>query len=104
VLANFLQNGLRIAPKGSEIVVGARSEEGWTHFEVADRGPGVAEYELSSIFERFAQGGGQQRESGQVGLGLAISRRIVEQHQGMIWAENRHDGGARFCFALPAAA
>jgi signal transduction histidine kinase len=104
VMANFLQNGLRIAPKGSEIVVAARSDEGWTHFEVADRGPGVAEYELASIFEPFAQGTGPTREAGQVGLGLAISRRIVEQHNGMIWAENRQDGGARFCFALPAAA
>jgi signal transduction histidine kinase len=104
VLANFLQNGLRIAPNGSEIVVGARGEDGWTHFEVADRGPGVAEYELSSIFEPFAQGTCGKRESGQVGLGLSISRRIVEQHQGMIWAENRQNGGARFCFALPAAA
>jgi signal transduction histidine kinase len=99
-----LQNGLRIAPRGSEIVIGARTEAGWTHFEVADRGPGLAEYELSSIFEPFAQGTGAPREAGQVGLGLAISRRIVEQHEGMIWAENRQHGGARFCFKLPVAA
>ncbi len=106
VLANFLQNALRIVPTGSEITVGATGVPGWTHFVVADRGPGVAEYQLESIFDRFAQGEGRdaERSAGDVGLGLAISRRIVEQHQGQIWAENRHDGGARFCFALPTAA
>jgi signal transduction histidine kinase len=104
VLANFLQNALRIAPVGSEVVVHASAAEGFTHFVVADRGPGLAEYELESIFERFSQGRHAKREIGQVGLGLAISRRIVEQHQGLIWAENRDDGGARFCFALPTAA
>jgi signal transduction histidine kinase len=104
VLANFVQNALRIAPGGSEIVICATGADGFTQFEVADRGPGVPEYELNSIFERFAQGGSERREAGQVGLGLAISRRIVELHQGSIWAENRPDGGARFCFTLPTAA
>ncbi|MCA1645415.1 MAG: GAF domain-containing protein [Chloroflexi bacterium] len=106
VLANFLQNALGVVPTGSEITVGATAKPGWTHFTVADRGPGVAEYQLESIFDRFAQGEARDadRAAGQVGLGLAISRRIVEQHQGQIWAENRLDGGARFCFALPTAA
>jgi signal transduction histidine kinase len=104
VLSNFLQNAFRVAPHGSEVMVGVRQVDGWSEFEVADRGPGVREEELQSIFDRFAQGQTTTREAGQVGLGLAISRRIVEEHNGRIWAENRADGGARFCFALPAAA
>jgi signal transduction histidine kinase len=107
VLANFLQNALRLVPAGSEIVVQASAgKPGWTDFVVADRGPGVAEQDLESIFDRFAKGvgGDVERGAGEVGLGLSISRRIVEEHQGRIWAENRHDGGARFCFALPTAA
>ncbi|MDQ6673209.1 MAG: ATP-binding protein [Chloroflexota bacterium] len=107
VLTNFLQNALRLVPLGSEIVVrAAAGQPGWTDFAVADRGPGVAEQDLESIFEPFATGerGESERGVGEVGLGLAISRRIVEQHQGRIWAENRQDGGARFCFALPTAA
>ena len=104
VLTNFLQNAFRLAPSGSEIVVGASATPGWTQFEVADRGPGVPEAELDNIFERFARSRSSRREAGQVGLGLAISRRIVEEHSGRIWAENREDGGARFCFALPVAA
>jgi two-component system sensor histidine kinase KdpD len=107
VVTNFLQNAMRLAPSGSEITVRAsRALDGWTAFEVADQGPGVPDDQLVSIFERYRQGdAGARREPGSVGLGLAISRRIVEQHKGRIWAENRQDGaGARFCFALPAAA
>jgi signal transduction histidine kinase len=105
VLGNFVQNGLRYAPRGSEMVIAAVPVDDGTQFHVADRGPGVPEYELASIFESFSQGtSGVLREPGQVGLGLAISRRIVEQHRGKIWAENRRDGGAQFCFSLPKAA
>ena len=71
----------------------------------------IAKCEFSLTFrnapiDRFARGDGgdTERAAGEVGLGLSISRRIVEQHQGRIWAENRQDGGARFCFALPTAA
>jgi signal transduction histidine kinase len=111
VLSSFLQNALRMVPVGSEIVVHAvPGESGWTEFVVADRGPGVAEADLEAIFARFSKGQSKatgddlERAAGDVGLGLSISRRIVEQHQGRIWAENRPDGGARFCFALPTAA
>jgi signal transduction histidine kinase len=105
VVTNFLQNAMRLAPRGTEIVVGTRTEAGWTAFEVADRGPGVPGDQLQTIFERFKQGDPVNREAGQVGLGLAICKRIVEEHNGRIWAENRDDGegGARFCFALPTA-
>ena len=102
VLTNFLQNAMRVAPAGSEIQVAALPDGDYVEFAVADRGPGVPADQLETIFERFKQGHSTQREAGQVGLGLAISRRIVEQHNGRIWAENRADGpGARFCFALP---
>jgi signal transduction histidine kinase len=105
VLTNFLQNAFSVAPEGSEILVRASAAEpGWTHFEVADRGAGVPQAELEAIFERFTQSDSESHEAGTVGLGLAISRRIVQEHNGRIWAENRADGGARFCFALPNAA
>jgi len=103
VLANFLQNALRVSPSGAEILVGATGVPGWTCFMVADRGPGLPDDQAQTLFEPFRQGAGRDRErrAGEVGLGLAVSRRIVEQHRGMIWAENRPEGGARFCFALP---
>jgi len=103
VLANFLQNALRYAPAGSEVVVSAAPDGQQTRFTVADSGPGIPEAELAAIFEPFEQGQRRERGAGEVGLGLAISRRIVDEHHGQIWAENRPTGGSRFCFALPTA-
>ena len=102
VLANFLQNGLRFAPVGSEMVVSVTADGANTCFAVADSGPGIPDVDLKSIFEPFEQGQPRKAGSGEVGLGLAISRRIIEEHAGQIWAENRPGGGSRFCFALPA--
>jgi signal transduction histidine kinase len=103
VLANFLQNAVRIAPSGSELVVSATSANGCTTFSVADRGPGLPDGTAEALFDPFKQGSNRhaERRAGEVGLGLALSKRIVEQHNGRIWAENRSDGGARFCFSLP---
>ena len=58
------------------------------------------------LFEPFNQGDrgdsrSGARRAGSVGLGLAVAKRIVEQHQGRIWAEDRDGGGSRFSFALP---
>jgi len=104
VLANFLQNALRVSPPGSEIIVSAAAEPGRTVFAVADRGPGLPSGNADSLFEPFQQATGRdhERRAGEVGLGLALSRRIIEQHEGEIWAEPNPGGGARFCFALPA--
>jgi signal transduction histidine kinase len=106
VLGNLLQNALRLVPSNSEVLVAATSLPDWTCFMVADRGPGLPEDQLESVFRRYAQADsrGTERAAGNVGIGLALSRRLVEQHQGMIWAENREGGGTRFCFALPIAA
>jgi signal transduction histidine kinase len=105
VLANFLQNALRVAPSGSEILVTATALPDKTCFAVADRGPGLPAGRVERLFEPFNQGdnGGGERRAGNVGLGLSLSRRIVEEHHGLIWAENRDGGGSHFCFALPTA-
>lgn len=104
VLANLLQNALRVAPDGSTVRVAATTIPGWVCFMVADQGPGVPQGDLQRIFQRYQQAAGRSetRASGEVGLGLWLARQIVETHGGLIWAENRNEGGARFCFALPA--
>jgi two-component system sensor kinase FixL len=67
--------------------------------EIADTGPGIPESVLERLFSRFTttkdQGGG-------MGIGLSISRRIIEAHGGTLHAENRPEGGAVFRFSLPA--
>ena len=67
---------------------------------ISDNGPGLPKGQEEAIFEKFVRGTRESATPG-VGLGLAISRAIVEAHRGKIWAENNPAGGARFCFTLP---
>jgi signal transduction histidine kinase len=106
VFANLLQNALRVAPSESAITLTASAVDDKVMFMIADRGPGLGQVEPEKLFERYVQGENvaAARDPGDVGLGLWLSRRIVEAHGGAIWAETRADGpGARFCFTLPAA-
>ena len=73
-------------------------EEGWVRFEVADSGPGIPLELLPHVFDAFSPAG---RDRG-AGLGLAISKTIVEEIGGHIEAENRPTGGALFRIRLPA--
>jgi two-component system sensor histidine kinase KdpD len=100
VLVNLLENAVRYTPAGSPIELSASASPREVLIEVLDRGPGLAPGEESQIFDRFVRGGAATSRHG-AGLGLAISRAIVEAHDGRIWAENRAGGGAAFRFTLP---
>ena len=70
--------------------------------EVIDEGPGIPDEQLENIFERFKQvDTSDSRKKGGTGLGLAICRKIIEQHEGRIWAENNMNTGSSFYFTLP---
>src|SRR5919202_1677513 len=72
-------------------------------FKVKDRGRGIPEDKLESIFGRFQQvNASDSRDKGGTGLGLAICRSIVQQHGGYIWVESKLGEGSTFCFTLPA--
>ncbi|MFK7943621.1 MAG: stimulus-sensing domain-containing protein [Paracoccaceae bacterium] len=110
VIANLLGNALSFSPDGSTITVtGYLSKDGFVRVEVADEGPGIPPENLGSIFERFYSERPETEAFGNhSGLGLSISRQIIEAHGGQIWADNRGhiegaDGrtGALFTFALP---
>jgi two-component system sensor histidine kinase KdpD len=100
VLCNLLENAAKYTPAESEIHIGAATRGADLHISVADNGPGLAPGSEETIFEKFARGERESATPG-VGLGLTISRAIVEAHRGRIWAENIPAGGARFVFALP---
>ena len=99
VLFNLIQNAIRHTPADGSITVRAKGGPGGVEVEVADSGEGVPAGEGERVFEAFYRGEGSRSEEG-AGLGLAISRAIVEAHGGRIWLEDAHPG-TRVRFTLP---
>jgi two-component system sensor histidine kinase KdpD len=100
VLYNLLENAAKYTPAGTSITVAAETVDGDMVVSVTDRGPGIPKGKEEAIFDKFTRGVQESATPG-VGLGLAISRAIVEAHHGHIWATNVPDGGARVAFTLP---
>jgi len=108
VFRNVIGNAVSFSPPLGEIRLTARYDGRAVLVTVDDEGPGIPDEKLTAIFDRFYT----ERPLGEKfgthsGLGLSISKQIVEAHRGMIWAENRKDArgtiiGARFCIRLPA--
>ncbi|MFN8216164.1 MAG: ATP-binding protein [Solirubrobacterales bacterium] len=102
VLFNLIQNAIRHTPADGSVVVRARSEPGGgVEVEVADDGEGIPAGSGERVFDAFYRGDAARAEDG-AGLGLAISRAIVEAHGGRIWLEDGHPG-TRVRFTLDAA-
>ncbi len=102
VLSNLLNNAIKFSPAKSVVHVMARRAENSILFEVKDSGKGIAPEDHARIFERFYQAENASRTHGAgYGLGLAVARLIVEQHEGRIWVESEPGQGARFCFTVP---
>lgn len=102
VLRNLLSNALKFSPDGGTIRIGLRPEDGDWLFSLRDQGMGIPEEELETVFDKFIQSSKTKTGAGGTGLGLAISQEIIVAHRGRIWAENNPDGGAQFCFRIPA--
>ena len=100
VLANLITNAIKFTPKGGAIRIRCEHAREGLRFCVSDTGPGVPADMLESVFERFWQVGKDDRRG--LGLGLYISKCIVEAHGGRIWAESEVGKGSRFYFTLPA--
>jgi len=98
---NVVRNAIRFAPVGSSIEISTRSDAGTTIVAVRDHGPGVPEGDLDRIFEAFYRvSEARDRASGGIGLGLAITSRIMTLHGGNAKARNAADGGliVELCF------
>ena len=100
VLINLLNNAARFTDRGSVVVRTEANDERVT-VSVSDTGVGIPEDQLESIFEKFNQGDGARHGRGGAGLGLAISRQIVELHGGQIKASSREGEGSTFSFWIP---
>jgi PAS domain S-box-containing protein len=104
VLTNLLSNAIKYAPGGGEIVVAARLDEGQARVDVRDRGIGLTPRDIDGLFNRFYRVDRDEvRATGGTGLGLYISKRLVEGHGGRIWAESEPGQGSTFSFTLPPA-
>lgn len=103
VFRNVIANALSFSPPGGLIALSAARRGRMVEVTIADQGPGIPPGKLTAIFDRFYSERPEGEKFGtHSGLGLAISRQIVEAHGGEIRAENREDGpGARFIVRLP---
>lgn len=105
VVVNLVSNAVKFSPSGGRVSVGWSGDETWTTIEVRDQGPGIPEGQLEVIFEKFRQlEDAGTRAHGGAGLGLTISRRIVEHFGGALWATSRLEEGSTFFVRLPTAA
>jgi len=102
VLANLITNAIKFTDRGGVVTVRAKLAADELHVSVADTGTGIPEEMLDAIFERFWQAGKNDQRG--LGLGLYISRCIVEAHGGRIWAESRLGAGSTFHFTVLASA
>jgi signal transduction histidine kinase len=100
VLFNLIQNAIRHTPADGSVTVRAKGGPRGVEVEVTDSGEGIPAGENQRVFEAFYRGDSARGEDG-AGLGLAISRAIVEAHGGRIWLEDA-DPGTRVRFTLPA--
>jgi signal transduction histidine kinase len=105
VLLNLLSNALKFCPEGrGRVDVTLTETGGWQRVDVRDNGPGIAPQDLEFIFDKFRQGGDTlTAKPAGTGLGLHISRQIIEHFGGRMWVESRPGEGACFSFTLPVA-
>ena len=100
VFCNLLENSAKYSPPGSTIEIAVHEHDGKAEVSVGDSGRGFSPGNSHPVFEMFVRGEAESSTPG-VGLGLAISRAIVEAHGGAISAANRPQGGANVSFTLP---
>jgi signal transduction histidine kinase len=104
VLSNLISNAIKYSPEGGEIRVTGVSTPKDVIITVSDKGPGIAPEEQAQLFNRFYRvDNAMTRKTQGAGLGLYLSKAIVEAHGGRIWVESDGHNGSRFSFSLPRA-
>jgi signal transduction histidine kinase len=103
VLGNLLENAVKYSPEGSDVTVTVDDKGDAFVTAVCDRGIGIPADELAQVFERFHRGRHVSSTNyGGLGLGLYITKQIIERHGGTIWVESKEGHGTTFFFSLPA--
>jgi signal transduction histidine kinase len=102
VIFNLLSNAVKFTPAGGSVDVWAKQVNGEVSVSVADTGRGIAGEDLRRIFDEFQQTEAGIEQGEGTGLGLALSKRLVELHGGRIWVDSEVGRGSTFVFTLPA--
>lgn len=102
VFDNLISNAIKFTPEGGRVAVSADVKDGDVVFAIADTGSGIEPENLAHIFDRFWQAATRARRLG-AGLGLPITKGIVEAHAGRIWVESVLGQGSKFFFSIPVA-
>jgi signal transduction histidine kinase len=100
VIANLLDNALKYTPASASIIVRLSGDRDTAHVSICDAGPGLSSAEIGFVFEPYRRALSSAGQSGS-GLGLYVSKQIVEAHGGYIGVDSARGAGARFYFSLP---
>ena len=101
VIAHLVSNAIKYCPPVSPIHVTAKSEEDSLIVHVQDQGPGISEDNLEKIFEKYYRLPSVRQQVAGTGMGLTISRKIMEAHGGRLWVTSQEGKGSTFHFSLP---
>ena len=102
VLFNLLSNAIKFTPENGKIIIEGAINKNELLISVTDTGIGIKEEYQVDIFDEFYQiDGSQTREYEGTGLGLALTKRIIDLHGGRIWVESEENKGSKFLFTLP---
>ena len=99
VICNLCGNALNYTQEGGNVVIRIKTEGKDLIFSVTDNGSGIPQEDIPNMFQRFSQGTSKKRSTG-TGLGLYLSRQIIESHGGKIWLESVLNKGSEFSFLL----
>ncbi|MCL4505079.1 MAG: ATP-binding protein [Chloroflexi bacterium] len=104
VLGNLISNAIKYSPEGGEVRISGKTTPSEVIITVSDTGPGIPQEDQRQLFTRFYRvDNAMTRKTQGAGLGLYLSKAIVEAHGGRIWAESDGHSGSRFSFSLPRA-
>ncbi len=103
VLCKLLENAIRYAPPGSQVVLSASEQGDEVVVSVRDQGPGIPEEDRGVVFEPWVRGSREEPRAEHHGLGLPMARTMVQALGGRLWYEECPEGGACFSFSLPTA-
>jgi signal transduction histidine kinase len=101
IMLNLLTNAVKFTPEGGTVTMAAERVDGSYVFSVIDSGIGIAPEDHARIFEEFRQVGAAERKAEGTGLGLTLTRKLVELHGGSIQVRSALGKGATFTFNLP---